>query len=1339
MKNNIFKKIVSVIMLFSILLSSIQPVFASSGSGTWSGGQYASGMKTTDNQNGTTGVLIRRLNNLNTGERITVFCAEHGIDFTTGASYNGVYYTPTNSTLKRACKIAYLGWYKDYGDYTIDGGILSSDMIWVKWAYVFTQQYIWETLGQSSASFINADEQAGYESFKATIDSQIARIESRPSFNGTTITITAGETKTITDTNGVLADYNSIDVTQDGIRYIHNNGSNEMIIEASEEVRKEQIRVSDATFYDWGMIKDGTEDHDSTVYFEFPSGIQDQLYAMNYNDPITMNLSLQVNLYGKLEIAKKDNKGNYVPSTTFKLSSNADMSDIIGTYTTGNNGKVLVENLKRGTYYIQEVSVPEHLILDSTIRSIEVSPAQTASFEANNNWKQGKIKVVKKDAESGKDVLKEGTIFDIFDTNNQKVASITTNNKGVAVSELLDYGTYYVKENTAPDKYTIEVEVSDNIGVFEDGNVYEISILNTRVKGSLSISKEDSVTGKQPQGEATLEGAVYGLYARTPILDPADNSMIYNTDVKVAELTTNAEANARIDELYLGQYYLKEIQPSKGYTLDTNKYNFDLTYENQNVSIITKNQTVKERVISQPFQIIKISSDEAGEATLLKGAEFTIKAQKDIDKYGSWDEAPIAKNANGETASVLITDDKGYAVSDRLPYGTYIVRETKGIDDKYKVEDFKVIISEDNAEPQVWRVFNDTSFNAILSIVKQDIETDKIVKIAGAKFKIKNLDTNKYFGYWDWSPLPHYVDEWTTDETGTVMTGDKLEVGNYQLEEISSPKGYLLSSEPIPFKITTKTAYEILDDGKTPVITVRQKDLSVKGKVNVEKKGEVLVDFTDGKFVYEEKGLPNAEYEIFAKEDIYDASNDGSIIYSKGTVVDKIITNEEGKATSKELPLGEYSVREIKAPEGFILSDGVKDVALKYKDQNTAVVFDNTSFVNDRQKVEINVYKIDKDDERLLEGAEFSLFAKEDIKNYKGEVILNADELIEIATSNDEGKATFKSDLPLQEYNIKETKAPKGYIASEEIITVKAGYKGQDIRVLNLEYEMKNEKMKGHIQVIKTSSEDNKYSKLPKGSPLADVIFEVYDSENNLVDTITTDETGKAITKELVIGKYTVKEVKSAKYYLLNENIYEVTIEDDGTFDVKVENDNVEIDIEVTKKGFIETQSKDSIYYDFSDIHNKSNIALDNFTWSDSLPTNALRANKIYTGTWNEELTYSVWYKTNLSDDFIQIADNLSTLENNEVRFTDVELKEGEFITEFEFRFGTVKADFKEIEKPRLYCDMLDNLPNGFVFVNHTKVSGNYEDVYVEDKDDWKTITYYKEIEVTQKLPRTGC
>ena len=285
-----------------------------------------------------------------------------------------------------------------------------------------------------------------------------------------------------------------------------------------------------------------------------------------------------------------------------------------------------------------------------------------------------------------------------------------------------------------------------------------------------------------------------------------------------------------------------------------------------------------------------------------------------------------------------------------------------------------------------------------------------------------------------------------------------------------------------------------------------------------------------------------------------------------------------------------------------------------------------------------------------------------------------------------------------------------------------------------------NELIKGYIRVIKVSKEDNKYNGDKKGTRLENAKFEVYDKENNLVDTLVTDENGEATTKELLKGKYTLKEVESPDYYILTDEIFEAEIvKHQEIVDVEVENDNVDIDIEINKTGFKETQSKDSIYYDFSNIHNKSNIALDNFTWSDSLPTNALRANKIYTGTWNEDLKYSIWYKTNLSDDYIVLKDGLSTLVNNEVKFTDATLQEGEFITDFEFRFGTVKADFREVEQPRLYCDMLDDLPNGFIFVNHTKVSGNYKDINVEDKDDWTTITYYKEIETTQKLPRTGC
>ena len=347
--------------------------------------------------------------------------------------------------------------------------------------------------------------------------------------------------------------------------------------------------------------------------------------------------------------------------------------------------------------------------------------------------------------------------------------------------------------------------------------------------------------------------------------------------------------------------------------------------------------------------------------------------------------------------------------------------------------------------------------------------------------------------------------------------------------------------------------------------------------------------------------------------------------------------------------------------------------------------------------------------------------------------------MIEKAISVDNGKAIFKSDLPLSSFIIKETKAPKGYIASEEVINVDVEYKGQDTKVINLEYEMKNEKMKGHIQIIKTSSADNKYSGLPKGSPLENVVFEIYDSENKLVDKVTTDKDGKATTKELVIGNYKIKEISSAKYYLINENMYNVEIVDDGTVDVEITNDNVDIDVEIEKKGFIETQSKDNIFYNFSNIKNNSNVPLDNFTWRDTLPTEAVRIDKIYTGTWNEDLEYAVYYKTNKSDKYILFKDKLNTQKIYELNFNELKLSEDEYVTEYEFRFGTVKVGFQEVESPILYCNMLDGLGNGFIFTNHTMVSGTYYDAYVEDKDEWTTITYYKEIKVDEVLPRTGC
>ena len=1039
--------------------------------------------------------------------------------------------------MKQACKVAYFGWYAKYGDYVLDGGIMAASNEQRKLDYCFTQQYIWETLGQSYATFKDASIQSKYVAFKEDVSRKINNMATKPSFTSSTITIDVGTSKTLTDSNGVLKDYASIDKTVNGIRIVHNHGENTMTVTVDKSCKLESYVFTNDEMESYGLIKEESRDHDTTVYITFKEGVQNQLYAMHYNDPVTMSLSLKINMYGKVEMAKKDNKGNYIANTKFKVSYNSDMSNEIGTYTTGSNGKVLVEQLKPGTVYIQEVSVPNHLILDTTIRSVTINTNETTSYVATNNWKQGYIKVVKKDAESGKVVKQAGVVFDIYNSSNQKVTSITTNENGVATSTLLDYGTYYVKENKAPNKYTIKVEVSENIGVVENGKIYEISVLNTRVKGTINITKEDSETGAKAQGEATLKGAIYGVYARNTIYDPADNSVIYNTNAKVGELITDENAKASLSNLYLGEYYIKEIKASKGYTLDTSTYNFDLTYENQNVNVVTKSITVKERVKSQAFRIIKVSSDNNGEAELLEGVEFTIKSQKDIDAYGSWEKAPIAKNYKGQESAVLVTDSKGYAVSERLPYGTYIIRETKVPDNKYKVPDFTVVITEDNDEPQTWRVFNDTSFKSVVAIVKQDAETQKTVKISGAKFKIKNIETGEYFGYWSWNPLPAYVNSWETDETGTVMTGEQLPAGKYQLEEIKSPKGYLISETPVKFEVTTNIAYETLPDGSTPVITVKQKDTAVKGKVNIEKKGEVLVDYKDGKFVYEEKGLANAKYEILAREDILDPSNDGKVIYKKGTVVDTITTNSAGKATSKELPLGEYSVREVKAPEGFVLSDKIENVSLTYKDQNTAIVYDNASFTNERQKVEISVTKKDFDTEIGLLGAEFTLVAEKNIKNYKGEVVVEAGEIIETATSDIDGKVQFKSDLPLVNFIIKETKAPTGYSTNNEVIVVYANYKGQDTKVVKLDYEFKNK-----ITKVEISKQDITDSSEIEGAHL--VVFEK-GNEAAIVDSWTSNKE-KHLIKGLEVGKtYVLRETISPYGYAVAQDI-EFTIRDTG-------------------------------------------------------------------------------------------------------------------------------------------------------------------------------------------------
>ena len=410
MKKLKYKRILAFILLLITMLSVAQPIFAASGTGKWVGGQYASYIRTEDNANSEFGILIRKLINYTTGEKRTVFCAEHGVDFKTDVVYNGSYYTPIDSNVRKACKIAYLGWYKDKGDYVVDGGISNAD----KKQYVLVQQYIWEVLGQTNAKFLDSGIQAEYETFKSEINKEMAKIETRPSFDGTAINVQAGESKTINDSNGVLASYPSIDKTVNGIRVTHTKGSNSMTILVDENTTLENYTITDAQFKSWGMIKDGTEDKDTMVFFEFQDGVQNQLYSMSYNDPITLSFSLKIDSFGKLELSKLNKEGDLISGAVFKVTGPDNYNkEVVVT-----NGKITLDKLKKGTYTIKEISAPYGYLLDTKTYNVEVKVNQTATQAVVNTEPTGTFTLVKKNADKSANL--QGAEYRIWNDNYDK-------------------------------------------------------------------------------------------------------------------------------------------------------------------------------------------------------------------------------------------------------------------------------------------------------------------------------------------------------------------------------------------------------------------------------------------------------------------------------------------------------------------------------------------------------------------------------------------------------------------------------------------------------------------------------------------------------------------------------------------------------------------------------------------------------------------------------------------------------------------------------------------------------------------------------------------------------
>lgn len=849
-----------------------------------------------------------------------------------------------------------------------------------------------------------------------------------------------------------------------------------------------------------------------------------------------------------------------------KVYSKGDL--VKANLTTDSNGATVLKNLHLGTYTIKEVQAPENFYNGGEEKTVTLSYAgqnvETVFSESTfvNERQKADVTVLKKD----KDTLNplDGGVFglyagsDIINADGNVVVSKGTliekavtgeDGKAVFTADLPIGFSYEVKEIQAPEGY---VRNQEDIYSFtfsytndsEEKVTFTHTFTNERVNATIRLLKKDAETNQNvPQGDATLEKAVYGLYAREDIIHPdGTTGVIYKAGDRVATLTTDKNGEAFVENLYLGKYFVKEITPPVGYLADESEYDLVCSYEGDLTATVERECVSLEQVKKQPFQIIKAANNGETDADLLSGAGFTayLLSNLEVKEDGSYDvdsAEPVVIGENGATE--MFTDEKGYACSIALPYGTYLVRETTTPHNYKPVDDFIVRITEHSPNtPQVWRVLLDEEFEAKLKIIKQDDETKKPVLQAGTEFRIYDLDNKEYVEQVTTYPTTIVHTSFFTDEEGYLILPQNLKIGHYRIEEVTAPNGYVLNENYYEIAVDSDTAYQVDSVSGDVIIEVVYENHPVKGKLKIVKQGEVLDDFNKD-FVYKTENLVGAVFEVSAAEDIYTADfqkdEEGNRIleYAAGELVGTVTTDENGEVFLSDLPLGSYRIEEVKAPEGFVLNEEPQIVTFTYQDQDTPVIEQEAVFTNERQKVEVSVVKKDAETQATVAGAVFGLYAKEDILAH-GEVIVKADTLIGKVLSDENGKAVFMNDLPFGRYYIKEEAAPDGYVSSDKVIEVIAEYQGQEIPVVELSSEYENKPTK--ISIKKTD--------LTTGVELEGAKLTVLDNDGNVVDSWTSVKGEEHLIERLTVGEtYTLREELAPYGYLKAEEVT-FTVED---------------------------------------------------------------------------------------------------------------------------------------------------------------------------------------------------
>ena len=1080
-----------------------------------------------------------------------VYCVESGIDFNTGNSYvsqngkNSSYFRklPTEAQFGVMMALMY-GWHE--GKSSPVAGTNTDD-------YAFaTQTIIWEYQQQlrTSPSDLHSANGIDADTYRSSLKgrpaekcydwilSQMASHYTIPSFaarnqsKADTYTLKYNPDKqdyslTLTDTNNTLANLSlsasGIKVSRSGNQYTFT--SDNMITSPITVSAQKAVNLDCDEMLIWGCVGK-------------------QTMVSGASDPVYFYFKIDTETYGT-GLIKKTSEDGVVSGIKFNISGNGVNQTVV----TKADGTVDI-SLMPGVYTVTEQPIDRYE--PQSVQRITIVSGHTSTVTFSNTLKRGSLEIIK----SSEDNLVEGVKFHLYGTSLSGLPvdeyAVTDANGVARFENVLISGAapYTVEEIDTAVRYVIPASQTASI---EWEKVTSRSFTNILKKFNVTVTKSDTEMGTA-QGDASLAGAVYGIYKGEELIDT------YTTD-KNGQFTTKYYVCGN-------NWTVREISPSEGYLLDRTIHKVGAEPELYTVEFNSTANDVTEQVIKGNIAIIKHTDNgETQIETPETGATFEVFCKA----AGSFDAAKETER------DILTCDENGFAQTKDMPYGIYTVRQTSGWEGRELMKPFDVFISKDGQTYHY--LINNANFESYIKVVKKDAETGNTILYAGAGFQIYNPNGNLVtmtFTY----PEVTTIDTFYTTADGELITPQTLEYGKgYSLVEVQAPYGYVLNSEPVYFDVMQENS-EI--DGGITVIEVVRSNMAQKGTITVSKSGEVFssVNEAGGLYqpVYAVRGLEGAVYEITAAEDIY--TLDGTLRASKGEVVDTVTTGADGTAVSKELYLGKYEVKEITAPFGMVLNEETHAVELVYAGQNVAVTETATSFYNERQRVEIDLIKRLMADEAYGIGKNgeifdvtFGLYAEKELTAADGTVI-PADGLIEIISLDGNGSGKVKTDLPIGSYYVKELATNSAYILNGQKYSVTFEYAGQETAIVHITANcgeaIENDIIYGSVSGKKSAEDGNALGGAVIG--IFKTGTEKFTTENAIQTTVTAAD-GSFSFEKVPYGTWVIREIESPTGFVLSEEEITVAI---GAVDEVVEIELVNYFI----KGNIELTKVDKDYPD---------------------------------------------------------------------------------------------------------------------------------------------------------------